>query len=61
MTLPYDYARCPGGTLPECKACRRTEPGSPVWQSFFTAPPHDESECLHHIGYKNTTHPPADS
>ena len=40
MTLPYDYARCPGTTHPNCQHCRRREPGRSEWQTTI-APPID--------------------
>jgi len=44
--LPYDYARCYGGTLPECVTClRRTSAWSPYQQSVLSDPPHLEDSC----------------
>ncbi len=38
MTLPYDYARCPGTTHQTCQWCRRREPGRDQWQSWMQPP-----------------------
>ena len=49
MNLPYDYARCTGTTQEICQTCRRTEPGHPTRQSFFSFAPAADGTCEHYI------------
>lgn len=49
MSLPYDYARCTGTTHEICQTCRRTEPGHPTRQSFFSWRPVQNGTCAHYI------------
>ena len=52
MTLPYDYARCPGTGSDLCKQCARTNPWS-EWQSYiapqFGYGMEGEHECPNYI------------
>ena len=51
MTLPYDYTRCVGTDKPECRDCRRREPGREMWQAVMTIPPETENgKCPMKIG-----------
>lgn len=49
-TLPYDYARCGSKQQNDlCSNCRRTEPGNPIRQVYFAAPPIEGNRCTFHI------------